>query len=218
LPPKNLVPWLGLIILAVLLILATKFFSLFPGDVAVARWVQALTPADLSWAQVVSRAVDFPWILLVLAGTLALSWLLAGWRAAVLAAVSLAAMMALGSWLSPVIARPRPTPALVRVWRPLPGYSFPSLSALYYAATFGFLAVLAAMESVGSPRLLLLAGFSAPLVLCFLARVALGAHWPSDVLISYYLGLLWAAVLLRFGLRTRGDAAHNDQSRSSGQA
>jgi membrane-associated phospholipid phosphatase len=27
----------------------------------------------------------------------------------------------------------------------------------------------------------------------------LAAHWPSDVIISYYLGLLWAAFLIRFG-------------------
>ncbi len=33
------------------------------------------------------------------------------------------------------------------------------------------------------------------------ARVALGAHWPSDVIISYYLGVLWAAFLSRLALR-----------------
>ncbi len=109
-------------------------------------------------------------------------------------------MLALGFWLSPVVARPRPSPELVRVWRPLSGYSFPSISALGYAATFGFLAVLAAVQSSGRLRLALMIGCGVLLVLCWAARVALGAHWPSDVLISYYLGLLWAAGLIRLFL------------------
>ena len=136
--------WTGLGAIAVLLILAAHYFPRFPGDVAVARWVQALVPGDLRWAQGVSRVVDFPWILLVAALIFAVAWTLAGWRGAVLSIVCLAGMLALGTWLSPVVARPRPSPALVRVWRPLSGYSFPSISALCYAATFGFLAMLAA--------------------------------------------------------------------------
>ena len=114
--------------------------------------------------------------------------------------VCLAGMLALGIWLSPVVARPRPSPELVRVWRPLSGYSFPSISALGYAATFGFLAILAAVQSSGKLRLALIMGCSVLLVLCWAARVALGAHWPSDVLISDYLGLLWAAGLIRLSL------------------
>lgn len=192
--------WTGLWVVAVSLTLAAHYFPYFPGDVALARWVQSVTPPNLSWAQVVSRAVDFPWILLIAALICALSWSLAGWRAALLAIVSLAGMLALGSLLSPVIARPRPTPELVHVFRAFSGYSYPSFSALCYAATFGFLAVLAAVKSAGRRRLALLIGCVALLVLCWLARVALGAHWPSDVLISYYLGLLWAACLIRFAL------------------
>ena len=114
--------------------------------------------------------------------------------------VSLVGMLALGTWLSPVIARPRPSPELVRVFRPFSGYSFPSFSALCYAATFGFLAILAAVKSSGWLRARLAVGCAALLVLCGVARIALGAHWPSDVIISYYLGLLWSACLIRFAL------------------
>ncbi len=195
---RGLAVWLMLVIIAALVTAAPKYFPYFPGDVALERWVQSLVPADLNWAQGVSRPAEYPWILFILALVSALSWALAGWRASALALVSFAGMLALGAWLGPLIARPRPSPALVHVFRPLSGSSFPSLFALRYAATFGFLLVLAAVRASGVLRPALMAGCAALLLLGWVARVALGAHWPSDVAISYYLGLLWAAFLIRF--------------------
>jgi membrane-associated phospholipid phosphatase len=32
----------------------------------------------------------------------------------------------------------------------------------------------------------------------FAGRLALGAHWPSDLLLSSLIGFLWAAFLIRF--------------------
>ena len=190
--------WIGLWIIAALLTLAAKYYAYFPGDVAVERWVQSLLPQNLNWAAGVSRTAEFPWVLLVLALVFALSWALAGWRGALVSVVSFGGMLALGYWLSPAIARPRPSPELVHVFRPLSGYSFPSQFALRYAATFGFLAVLAAGKSSGGVRTTLLIVCGAILILGWVARVALAGHWPSDVIISTYLGLLWAAFLIRF--------------------
>jgi membrane-associated phospholipid phosphatase len=194
----NYAVWIGLGIIAVLVTLAVKYYPYFPGDVAVERWVQSLVPANLNWAEGVSRTAEFPWVLLIMALVFVLSWVVAGWRAALLSILSFIGMLALGAVLSPVIGRPRPSPELVRVFRPLTGYSFPSLFALRYAATFGFLAILVAVKSSGALRSSLLAVCGGLLILGFVARVALAAHWPSDVIISYYLGLLWAALLIRF--------------------
>ena len=155
-------------------------------------------PPNLNWAEGVSRTAEFPWVLVILALVFVFSWVLAGWRAALFAILSLLGMWGLGGLLGPVIARPRPSPELVRVFRPLTGYSFPSLFALRYAAIFGFLAVLAAMKSSGALRTSLLTGCSVLLLLGFAARVALGAHWPSDVALSYLIGLLWASALMHF--------------------
>jgi undecaprenyl-diphosphatase len=86
----------------------------------------------------------------------------------------------------------------VRVFCPLSGYGFPSLFALRYAATFGFLAVLVAMKNPGALRTVALTACGALLTLGFTARVALAAHWPSDVIVSFLIGFLWASLVARF--------------------
>jgi hypothetical protein len=137
----NYAAWIGLFILAALVTLAAKYYPYFPGDVAVERWVQSWFPQNLNWAVGVSRTAEFPWILLILA---LIFFLDRGWLARRASFVfSFVVMWALCNWLGPVIARPRPSPELVHVFRPLTGYSFPSLFALRYAATFGFLALAA---------------------------------------------------------------------------
>jgi undecaprenyl-diphosphatase len=194
----NYAAWIGLGIVAALAMLAEKDFSYFSGDVAVERWVQSLVPPNLNWAEAVSRLAEFPSLLLIMALIFALSWVLAGWRVALLSILSLVGMWVLGAVLGPIIARPRPSPELVHVLRPLTGSIFPSLFALRLAATFGFLAVLVLEKTSGALRPVLLTACGALLILGFVARVALAAHWPSDVILSYYLGLLWATFLLRF--------------------
>ena len=193
---------IGLLIIAVLIMLAAKYYATFPGDVAVERLVQSLVPQNLGWAVNVSRTAEFPWILLILAFVFVLSWGLAGWRAALLSILSFLGMLALGN-----LARPGrcPAPAFTGT-RPrvstIPGYSFPSLFALRYAAAFGFLAILVLWKGSGMLRTSLLILCAALLVVGWVARVALGAHWPSDVVLSYYFGFLWAAFLIRFGSQT----------------
>lgn len=195
--------WITPFIIATLLVLAVRYYPSFPGDVAAERWVQSLVPQDPNWAERVSLTAEFPWVLFILGLVFAFSRVLAGWPAALLSIFSLAGMLALGKWLGPLIARPRPSPELVYVLRTLKGYGFPSLFALRYAATFGFLAVLAIRKSSGALRIVVAILCAALLGLGFVARVALAAHWPSDVIISYYLGVLWAAFILRLGLIVR---------------
>jgi hypothetical protein len=146
---SNYMVWIVLWIVAALLTLTTRYYAYFPGDVPIEKWVQSLVPQNLNWAGSVSRTAEFPWVLFVLVVIFVFSWVLAGSRSAIISIFSFVGMLALGNWLGLVIARPRPTPELVRVYRHLSGYSFPSLFALRYASTFGFLAILAIRKSSG---------------------------------------------------------------------
>jgi membrane-associated phospholipid phosphatase len=190
--------WIGLFALAVLLTIGARYSSYFPGDVAVTRLVQWITPTSTSWAQWTSSTAKFPWSLVLLAVTVGVSWWLAGWRAALLALASFAGMWLLGKWLGPLVARPRPSPNLVHVVDKLSGYSFPSIFALTYASTLGFLVVLVAKRACGALRITVIILCCVLLIVGGAARIALGAHWPSDIALSYLIGLLWAYFLIRF--------------------
>jgi membrane-associated phospholipid phosphatase len=69
--------------------------------------------------------------------------------------------------------------------------------ALTYASTLGYLAIQAARKKSGLLWAILLFVCCAFLITGGLARIVLGAHWPSDIVISYLIALLWALFLLR---------------------
>jgi undecaprenyl-diphosphatase len=189
--------WLTLFVVAVALTLAATRYPYFPGDVPLARFVQSSTPIYKGWARWVTITATQPWNF-VLAGTgFIVSWAIAGWRAALLSAACFGGMWLLGPWLNALIARPRPSANLIHVAGVFSGYSFPSSLALTYASTFGFIAVLAATTQSIFPRWLVVTLCCAALVVGGAARIALGAHWPSDIILSYLIALLWASLLIR---------------------
>jgi membrane-associated phospholipid phosphatase len=189
--------WIVLFVAAISLSVAARYWTYFPGDVALTRFVQFLTPTSTVWAEQLSATAKSPWKLVLLAVTIGVSWKIAGWRYALLALVSFSGMWVLGKWLGPVVARPRPSSSLVRVAEQLSGSSFPSVFALTYASTVGFLAVFLSVKASGTGRMPGIIVCSVLLLAGWAARLALGAHWPSDILLSYLIGFLWAALLLR---------------------
>ena len=104
----------------------------------------------------------------------------------------------LNSLLKALIARPRPSPELVAVFRPLRSQSFPSGHVTFYVCYFGFLFFVAfALLPRGSlARRLALILTALPILLVGFSRVYLGAHWPSDTLGAY----LWSGVWLAFSV------------------
>lgn len=189
--------WMTVFAVAVLLTAGARYSPYFPGDVAVSRFVQWIAPASTGWAQWISSTAKSPWNLVLLALTVGFSWRLAGWRAALLALSSFAGMWFLGKGLGQLIGRPRPSPDLIHVADRLSGYSFPSIFALVYASTLGFLAVLFWIKASGLLRMAVVIVCCVLLLMGWAARIALGAHWPSDVMLSYLIGVLWAGLLIR---------------------
>lgn len=190
--------WLALLILAVLLTICFRYFPYLPGDVGVTRLIQSLLPESKNWAQVMSSTAKTPWIFVLIAATFFISWVMAGWRAGLLALVSFLGLWLLGKWLGPVIAQPRPSAELVQVAEAASGSAFPSIFAFNYIATVGFLAVLAVARAKGSIRWIVFGLCCCLLIVGGIARIALAAHWPSDVAVSYLIGLLWVTLLIRF--------------------
>jgi undecaprenyl-diphosphatase len=157
-----------------------------PGDVAIAGFLQSVAPEDNSWAEAITTSAKTPWNFILLAITILLSRLIAGWRAAVIAAVCFAGLSLFGLRQQDAMARLRPSHS----------YSFPSIFALTYAATIGYLAILVWYAGAGRMRWAVVLAFALLMFIGGSARVVLGAHWPSEVMGSYLIGLVWAAFLV----------------------
>jgi undecaprenyl-diphosphatase len=189
--------WIALLLVVVGLSVVAACLPYLPGDVALARVMQSLLPEPTRWAGPLSSTAKPPLVWIVVAVTFGLSWAVAGRRAALLSLISIGGMWLLGWAMGSVISQPRPDPALIHVSGSFGGSAFPSQFALRYAATLGFLGVLAALRAAGAVRWAMVALCACLLLAGPSARVAVGAHWPSDIAISYLIGFLWVALLLR---------------------
>jgi len=135
------------------------------------------------------------------AAALALGWLM--WRRRWMAAAHwLAALgfgLALTTLLDVLIDMPRPPTATS-------GFGFPSIQVTMTTVTFGFFAVLIARELPGRSRVWpYLVAMTVIMTLGF-SRLYLGAHWLSDTVGGFLLGVVW---LLLLGLAYRRHVARS---------
>jgi undecaprenyl-diphosphatase len=168
-----------------------------PGDVAVARAIQALSPGTDWVPGFISTAyapAKFALIGIAVLGT----WRLAGIRAAAVVLAAIVLEQLLGEASKSLFQRPRPSRELIAVMGTPSGFSFPSTFVTLYSVTVGSLVLVALRFARGAKRVGVVIVGVALLVLAGAARVVPGAHWPSDVLGTYAICLSWLNAAFSF--------------------
>jgi membrane-associated phospholipid phosphatase len=163
----------------------------FAGDIAVARAVQSITPRPEGWAAQVSRLAPAPGKYFVMAIVLTAALFVGGWRGLALVAGFLLLEQYGAESTKAIFKRPRPSRDLISTFGNFTGYTFPSTTITFLSVTFGTLGIVAMVRKNAPMRQpVMWISFLLVLLGC-LARVALGAHWPSDVLLTALICMVW---------------------------
>lgn len=187
----------GLLGTLVLYILAWAYPT-FPGDEGVLVQVQALRTGWLDETAVAFDNLGLFWVFVPLTVVLIQFLMLARRYADVAMVVGGGLMIGLGHGLKMLVDRPRPDYQLVGTMHS--GLSFPSGHTLLAVIMGGLLVYLIGLWV--KPLILRRAiqvGIITAVVVMGASRVYLGAHWPSDVIGSYMLGVM--ALVGLIGLR-----------------
>lgn len=136
----------------------------------------------------------------------ALIFLLGRYKKEALFVVFTLASGIVSSLVKMLVNRPRPSADIVRVIEETRQQSFPSGHTQFYVVFFGFLVVLMyTLKNLSRWLRLCVGSFS--LLLIFIipfSRVYLGAHWFTDVIGGFMLGLICLSILSYFYLRNTG--------------
>ncbi|HET9702772.1 MAG TPA: phosphatase PAP2 family protein [Vicinamibacterales bacterium] len=184
-------PFLLAAIVTILVGVGVAMEPYFAGDVRAARAVQAAFPNAGWWATPISRLAPAPAKYYVMGIALAAAVVVAGWRGLVLVGAFLLLEQYGAESTKAIFERPRPSRDLIAVVGNPSGFTFPSTTITFFCVTFGAVAVLAARRRTARWRWPILAVSAAMVALGCVARVALGAHWPSDVVLTTVVCLAW---------------------------
>lgn len=188
---------LFLVALAITIVVGAqaRLLPYLPGDPAIARVVQSLSPGT-DWVPSMIATATAPLKYGLMAIAVLGAWRLAGVRAALVVVAAIAVEQSFAESSKALFGRPRPSRDIVAVMGNPTGLSFPSTFMTIYSVTIGALVVLAWRRRDGLGRAVVVVG-TAVLLLACAARVVPGAHWPSDVLGTMAICLAWLALAFR---------------------
>ena len=159
-------------------------------------WIHERATPALDAAFQVSNLLGLWWFCVVVVAAVVAFHLRREERSAAMAWVALGIVVwVLPELLKALVARPRPA-----LWAALveaPGFSFPSAHAAGSAALYPVLGWLVARRRGFPARAGVGLGLLVALFVGF-GRLYLGVHWPSDVLAGWALGLVIAALGVRW--------------------
>ena len=191
--------FLILMLVTLNLVILVNKFDYFIGDITISQSIQSVFHSDLAWADMLSNLAKFPYSIILLLVTMILAFTIKGSRCLVLSIISFIGLSLLDKIIKFFIFQARPSTELIFVSENSTSSAFPSTSAIIYIATFGFLLLISAKfykESLLNSLVFFISFI--PLIAIFVARIALEAHWPSDVVITYVVGIVWIMILLPF--------------------
>ncbi len=183
--------WLALLAMTAMLAAYGATVGQASWEVETIRWVQGASPGALeAVAEFMTAIGRWPVSTLIPAVAVVAIWLSGRrWLAVFLALAAVARVFSVV--VKELVDRPRPTDSLVNVAHQLGDPSFPSGHVLGATLLYGFLIYCAETCIVGRRlRRLVQALLFLMIGLMGYARIELGAHWPTDVLGGYALGLL----------------------------
>jgi membrane-associated phospholipid phosphatase len=193
--PHTLRPFALALAVSVLVFAAVSLEPYFAGDVNLARVVQAMSPGT-EWASAITSLATAPAKYVVMAAAVVFAWWLAGWKGAAIAIAAIAIEQAGGEASKLIAKRPRPSPDLIGVIGRPSGFSFPSTFTTFIAVTFGTVWLLA-QRSRRNAAPVVASVAAMVIVLGWGARVVLGAHWPSDVVLTTLVCMTWLWATVR---------------------
>jgi membrane-associated phospholipid phosphatase len=191
--------WLGPTALVVFILFAIDTIlvvqnQVLPTDIPIARFIQQLNWGPLVYPMDLINASAGIWQVLIGAVAIVALFILerrAGWLMLIGSISSL-----LDNIIKLVISRQRPPADLVHILSPTTGFSFPSGHAVFFTWMAFMIAVSVAPKIRPVFRPVLWSLVVVVIVLTCIARVWVGAHWPSDVVGGVLLGIGWSAFVL----------------------
>jgi undecaprenyl-diphosphatase len=196
---SRIAPFLLAAIVTGLVLTAVSMTPWFAGDVTVARAVQALSPGT-DWAVAMTATAQPPIKYAVMLLAVGVAYALTGWKGAAILVGALVVEQTGGEASKLIAQRPRPSRDLVSVVGNPSGFSFPSTFTTFYAVTFGTLLLLARRCANRRLGTAVAAAAAILVVVGWAARVVPGAHWPSDVVLTTLICLVWLWAVTRTAL------------------